>query len=556
MNRSRSRSILISALQLAAFAIPLSARELPSDDRLLHGQLDNGVRWIYRQHDNPPGKMALQMHVRTGSLNETDDQRGLAHFLEHMCFNGSENFPPGTLVPYFESIGMQFGPHLNAFTSFDQTVYMLFTPNTETEQLDKALMVLSDYAFRVTLPGEEIDKERGVVLEESRSGKGAQQRIRDELWPDLFADTRFAARLPIGEDDILANAPRSEFVDYYRAWYRPDNITVVLVGDADPEPILPLIEKWFGEYEAGQPARDPKGPEFKPFTGERAFVVTDPEMPYCEVELLNIYPGRPPTTTEAQWRNELVESIGAWIVGRRYDDRVKKGEASYRQAYAGVSDFFHDAVLVYGGASGEPQDWETMLTELITEVKRAREHGFTERELDLARRQLLAAAERAVRTEPTLNAQSIISQIVASVNDRTPLLSAQTSLNLFEEHLPGVTLDEVNRAFEEHFKPGTFAHIVTLVEKEGVPVPTRDEVLAGARKAWDREVDPLPDSDAAAELLEELPEPGKFVEQSRDEELGVTSAWLDNGVRMHHRFMDYKKDSVYVSISLAGGNIE
>jgi zinc protease len=197
-----------------------------------------------------------------------------------------------------------------------------------------------------------------------------------------------------------------------------------------------------------------------------------------------------------------------------------------------------------------------MLTELITEVKRAREHGFTERELDLARRQLLAAAERAVRTEPTLNAQSIISQIVASVNDRTPQLSAQTSLDLYEEHLPGVTLDEVNRAFKEHFKPGAFAHIVTLVEKEGVHVPSRDEVLGSARKAWDRDVEPLPDSDAATELLDELPEPGELVEQSMDEELGVTSAWLDNGVRMHHRFMDYKKDSVYVSISLAGGNIE
>ena len=229
------------------------ATPLPEDPRVLHGKLDNGVHWMYRQHDNPPGKMALKVHVRTGSLNETDDQRGLAHFLEHMAFNGTEHFPPGKLVPYFESIGMQFGAHLNASTSFDQTIYMLFTPNTDIEQIDKALMVLSDYTFRDSLLDVEIDKERGIILEESRSGKNAFQRIRDKLWPDLFAGSRFATRLPIGDEGVIAKAPRKEFEEYYRRWYRPENITVTLVGDAPPDKIVPLIGKWFGEYKAPAP---------------------------------------------------------------------------------------------------------------------------------------------------------------------------------------------------------------------------------------------------------------------------------------------------------------
>src|SRR5215467_1022773 len=170
---------LISAMLLLPGAV--FAQELPHDSRNQTGKLQNGVTWIYREHNNPPGKMALMMHVRTGSLNETDSQKGLAHFIEHMSFNGSEHYPPGKLIPYFESIGMQFGADLNAYTSFDQTAYMLFTPDTTSNQVDKALMVLSDYAFRGSLLPEEIDKERGVVLEESRTGKSAFQRIRDKL---------------------------------------------------------------------------------------------------------------------------------------------------------------------------------------------------------------------------------------------------------------------------------------------------------------------------------------------------------------------------------------
>src|SRR5687768_1447766 len=225
-----TRGFLRAFFSLVATSLFIGqAAPLPEDQRILKGKLENGLTWMYRQHNNPPGKMALQVHVRTGSLNETDAQQGLAHFIEHMAFNGTENFDPGKLVPYFESIGMQFGPHLNAFTSFDQTVYMLFTPNTEVEQIDKALLVLSDYVFRETLTAEEIDKERGIVLEESRSGKSAQERIMRKLLPDLYEGSRVASRLPIGEDEILAKAPKKEFDDYYRTWYRPENMTVFLV---------------------------------------------------------------------------------------------------------------------------------------------------------------------------------------------------------------------------------------------------------------------------------------------------------------------------------------
>lgn len=555
---------LLNRIAVAVFAAaclllvspPARAAQLPEDPKILKGKLDNGVSWIYRQHNNPPGKMALKIHVRTGSLNETGEQRGLAHFLEHMAFNGTEHFPPGKLVPYFESIGMQFGADLNAFTSFDQTVYMLYTPDTEPEQIDKALMVLSDYAFRDSLLEEEVNKERGIVLEEARSRKNASQRIRDKLWPELFKGSRFADRLPIGLEEIIAKAPRKEFEDYYRLWYRPENITVVLVGDAPPDKYIPLIKKWFGEYKAPGEAKKPAGPEFTPFGQERAIVVTDPEMAYCQLQMLNLLPGRPAAVTVEQSRIDLVEYIGGWIINRRMDERVKKGEASYRGAGASVDNFFHDAMLVVGSAVGEAKEWDKMVTEVIADIGRAREFGFTEREMNLARKEILAEAERAVRTESTRSAHAVIDEIMGAVNERTPVPSAQQTLDLYKQLLPGIDVKEVSTAFRDNFKPGSFAYVLTMADKEGVKVPSREEVLATAKAALAQKLAQVSESDTPTNLLAALPAPGKVVETTVDKDLGVTSAVLDNGARVHHRFMDYKKDSIMVSISLAGGNIE
>lgn len=529
---------------------------LPSDGRIESGKLDNGLTWMYRRHDNPPGRMYMLACVDTGSLNETEKQRGLAHFLEHMCFNGTEHFAPGELVKYFESIGMEFGAHLNASTGFDATRYILAIPNTEVEQIDKALMTLSDYMFRAKLLEEEIDKERNVVMEEWRRGQGAGQRIRDKMFEQVFAGTRFAERLPIGLPEVIQNAPRSEFEDYYRTWYRPERITVIMVGDAESKPYIPLIQKWFGDYKPQVPPREEQTPQFKPFTEQRAFVFSDAEYEGCEVELMDIRPKRPPVTDTEQYRIRRVERLGAWIVNRRLEERVQKGEAAYRNSRVGVGDFLNDAVSVSASASGEPEDWAKMLEELVIEVNRAREHGFTQRELDLAKSETIAGAERAVRTDPTRPARAILNEIARSVTSDEPVLSAQQELDLINQILPNVSLTEVNAAFASHFGAGNFAFMVTLPDKDGVVKPPADEVLAMARSALSRKTDPLQESEAPTTLLASEPTPGEVAEGSEDSDLNITSCWLSNGVRLHHRFMDYKKDSVMVSISLAGGRIE
>lgn len=532
------------------------AEPLVEDPRLVSGRLDNGVRWLFRHHANPPGRLAVFMHIASGSLNETDRQRGIAHFLEHMMFNGTEHFAPGELVPYFERLGMKFGPDLNASTSFERTTYQLFLPKASEQEIDTALKVLRDYAFGALLTAEEIDKERPVILAEARSKKSAEQRIRDALWPQLYEGTHFAQRLPIGLEEVVSTAPREEFVDYYRTWYRPELITLVFVGDAEPKLLPPLLAKWFTAVGDLRPARKPSSPGFRRFTDERAIVVTDPELTTGSVQLLTTLAGRPPVTTVEQLRVDLVETVAASAFGRRCQRQVQRGKASYRSAGVRIASLFNDALSVSASATGEPSDWEAMLRQLVEEISSAREYGFSEREIDLVRRDILARAERAAQTEDTMNARTIINDIMRVVNDRSPYLGAQQELQLARRLLPTITASEVSRTFKTLYAPGTFAYVLTLPGKDGAAPPAQESVLAIAREAWLKTPTTQDAGQDVSGLLAELPKPGPVSEQTVDSASEVVHAWLENGARVHFRRMDYKKDSFLLSISLGGGAIE
>ena len=556
LNSIFSRGLTALACSLLPGLAFAAGTPLPSDPRIVSGRLDNGMTWMFRRHNNPPGKLAMQLHIRTGSLNEVENQRGVAHFLEHMVFNGTEHFPPGKLVPYFESIGMTFGGDLNASTGFDRTMYVLYLPSTDPEQLDKALLVLSDQAFRATLDSKEIDNERGVILEEMRGRKSASQRIRDQLWPELFVGSRLAERLPIGIEEVITKAPRERFVEYYRTWYRPELMTLLMVGDCDHEPIVPVIEKWFADYKPELPPGRPGPAGLKAFDSQRAMVVTDPEVTTCSVQLISLLPGRPPTTTVEQLRGDVVEILGTQILNRRLDELIRSGKASFRSAGTSVSSFYQEALSVGAMASGEPADWEKMLTQVITEVNRACRHGFADRELELARRQIMALQERSVRVEPTVNAKAILQEMFNSVHDREPVLSAQQQLDIVRELMPTISLNEITVAFRANFDGRNWAYVLTVPKKPEVQVPTREAVLAAARQAWSGEVQATASRAAAQELLPSLPSPGKITGSNEAKDLGILQARLSNGIRVHYRFMDYKKDSLSVAISFAGGGLE
>ena len=251
-------------------------KPLPTDPSLTTGSLENGLKYIVRKHPNPAGRAGLWIHISTGSLNESETTRGIAHFLEHMAFNGSENFPPGTVVDYFQSIGLAFGRDQNAFTSFDQTTYQLYLPDVKPETIDRALLFFSDVGSKLALLPGEIEKERGIIQEERRTRLSAQQRVQEQIWEKLAPESTFGRRLPIGTEQTINTMTKADFDAYYAKFYVPSNMTMIVVADAEPGPIVELIKARFGGLKkAAKPTDLPVGVEGS--KGIRAIVATDKE---------------------------------------------------------------------------------------------------------------------------------------------------------------------------------------------------------------------------------------------------------------------------------------
>jgi zinc protease len=549
----------LAAVLLLAVAIlrtgtpPAAAELLPTDPALVTGALDNGLAYVIRPHGNPPGRVAIWLHVHSGSLNETDATRGIAHYLEHMAFNGSHNFPPGSLIPFFQALGMTFGRDQNAFTGFDQTTYTLTLPDARPETLDKGLLYLSDVAMRLSLQRAEIDSERQIILEEKRTRAGAQQRLTDYIYERLAPGSTFGRRLPIGTDETIGAVGPEDFADYYRRWYVPSNITVIVVGDVAPTVALDGIRRHFASGPGEpRPAARPVG--VTPYTATRAIVATDPDLTRGKVSILRIEPPHPPAITVAEWRRNLVEHLGTWMFNRRMQRRLAEGQVPYLEAGAAIRQEASAIRIIAATATGRPEAWRAMLTELGEELQRARLHGFSEAELRLAGTSLVADAEEAARQDGTQPARAHLRRINAAVTRREPILSDAQRLDLLRRLLPGVTAREVSEAFARSFDP---THVTVLVElPSGTGVPTEAEAVAAVRVAVDVTPAPRPEATTAVSLLAAPPSAGLVVEDIEHPASGVYSAWLDNGVRVHHRAMDQRRSEVRVAITLAGGRIE
>lgn len=551
--------LVLSAIGLVGMTAPLLAGEdpLPKDPNNVYGKLDNGMAYIIREHKNPPERIAVYLHVQTGALNETPKQNGLAHFLEHMAFNGSKNFAPGELIPYMSKLGMRFGADSNAHTNHQETVYKLFMPDVKDETIEKVMTIMSDFAQGLLLLDGEIDKERQVILEESRARKSAGERLQKKWLREVFAGSRVAVHDIIGDEAQIATFPRAEFEDYWNTWYRPENMTLIVVGDVKADRIAGEIKKTFGDFKARGAARKYPGAGIKPDTQGRALVLSDPEQVMCQVQMISIKPGRPPMRTFADYRYNELENIGTWIVGRRLREMVDRGEAEFRGANVSVGDYFNETIVPTAIAFGQPEDWNKMLDQVVMEVSRAIEHGFADREFELAVQETISDAERAVEREPTRDASAVIGLTSRKLGRSEPLLSASQELELKQRVLKDATAKDAHRVFVENFKNSAYTYVLMVPEKqEGLELPSTEDLLAAARAAWSRKTEAPKKETTTESLLAEQPKPGKVANQTTDKDLKITTATLANGVIVHHRFMDYKKDEVMVQVVMPGGAIE
>ncbi|MBI3062095.1 MAG: insulinase family protein [Deltaproteobacteria bacterium] len=551
-----TRGLVLAALVLCLIgskAVRADAEPLPNDPELISGSLDNGLTYRLKKHGNPAGRVSLWLHVASGSLNETEGTRGIAHYLEHMAFNGSANFPPGSLIPFFQSLGMAFGRDQNAFTGLEQTTYQLALPDTKPETLDKGILYLSDVALRLSLTPGEIESERQIILEEKRSRAGPLQRAQEYIYERLAPESAFGRRLPIGTEETIKSATPKDFKEYYSRWYVPSNMVLIVVGESDPALVIGLIRKHFA---AGPKVPRPTEREVgvKAQTAMRAIVATDPELTQAKVSIVRVEAPRAPTVTVEQYRRDLVELVGVWVFNRRINAQLAEGKASFLNAGVSVRQQARAIRLITAEASGKPGEWRRMLADLGMNLQRARLHGVSEREVRDARTSWIAQAEEEAQREKTLPARALLRRINSAVARREPVMSAAQRLDLQKRLLPGITAVEVSQIFAANFDPTAVTFIIEI--PSGGEVPSEAELTGLGRVALsvkpERETEPA----HARSLLEKLPAGGKFVESFEHAASAVTSGWLDNGVRAHYRFMDQRKNEASITITLAGGQIQ
>ncbi len=555
--------VSLTTCTILVFATVARSADLAPDDRLpqdpnnLYGTFNNGLNFIIRQTANPQGKVIFNLRVATGALNETVQQNGLAHFLEHMAFKGSQHYAPMKLLPLLSHLGMTFGADTNAQTTLTQTVFKLNMPDTDPGTIDTALTICSDYANALSLYPIQIESERRVILEEARTKKSAAQRLSKQMNKQLFAGTALATHDVIGDEELIKTFPQSEFLDYWNTWYRPENMTLVVVGDIDPQQILVAAQEKLGTFTARAPARPVVKAGLKPFETSRAIILTDPEQTNARVSLISMKPSLPPVQTFGEYRQSMIEQIAQWIVNRRLKARMTRGEASYTSASVSSSEPLNEALQLSADADGKPENWNSMLDALIDAVHTAADRGFTANELDLAKRSILSGSQWAVTQEPTKESNQIIGSLVTDLDSHRPILSAQQSLDVANQVLSNLTPDQVQAVFADTFNTRNFAYVLMMpAPKAGETLPSEQNILTAANLAWNKPASPLDKTGTAQSILSDDPKPGSVVSTETDPQLAVTTVAFANGVVMHHKQMDYKKDEVGIVIRLPGGIIE
>lgn len=532
---------------------------LPEDPAIVRGRFDNGLSYLIRSHKVPPGRVAAYLHVKAGALDETPEQNGLAHFLEHMAFHGSTHFEPGTLLPYLNSLGMAFGVHSNAHTRPRETVYKLYMPDNKPETLETALRIFADYANGLLIDEARVEAERGVVLAEMRAREGAQMRIRRKLMAALYPEAKLTKHDTIGDPQVVAAATREPLVAYWNAHYRPEAMTLIVVGDVEPEAVIEVAGRRLGTFAARAPRGEPGRAGLAPYIGSaaRGVVLTDPELVRGQVTLSRLAPPRPPVRDESQFLVEEIEDMAIWLLNRRLSNRVREGTAVYQAAGVGASDLERDATSIELTATSRPEEWEKALEDMVLQVTTAAEHGFTPEEIEQARRTWISAAADAVKTVETADARAFLDTYSDAVGNDELILSPAQRLELLERLLPGVGDEQLRAAIRNLFVDQHYVTLLIVPEpKEGQTLPAEEQVMAATAAAWARRPAGATTRSATLAELPDPPEPGSVRSKAVDPDLEITTIEFDNGVVMHHRYSDYKKNMVFVQMTLPGGRLQ
>lgn len=557
------RIILAAALLSCSFLAqaestvppPLSlTSNLPVSPLVNTGKLANGLTYYIHKNPRPENKLELRLVVKAGSMLEDDDQQGLAHFTEHMAFNGSTNFKRNELVSYLQSIGVKFGADLNAYTTFDETVYILPIPTDNPKVVEQGFQVLEDWAHGLSMNDADIDSERGIVLEELRIGKGVDDRVNKVLLPKVLNGSRYAERLPIGKEQIIRNFKYDALKRFYHDWYRPDLMAVVAVGDIDPEQAQKLIERHFGKL------KNPANPRPRVYATiperqeSEGIVVTDKEMSTNTIYIRYPIQPWPAENTLRDYRQKLIEAIGAFILSQRMVELTQQAKPPFLQGGSGMSkivrgyrSFGAGAVLGKGGVA-------PAINALVVEDERARQFGFTASELDRAKKGMLRTYENMYQERDKSDSAGYAAEYIRNFLEGESIPGVVAEYQYAQQLIPGITLDEVNASIRAAIPDNQSKLVIyTGIDKPGAPAPKPAELLALATAAEKIGVKANEDKAYGSQLMPAKPTAGTIVKQTANDKLGTTDLVLSNGVRVVLRPTDFNNDEVLMGGVRYGG---
>jgi len=552
------RHVLHSLVLVWAISGVLSAQDLnsklPNDPDVVTGKLANGLTYYIRNNHKPENKVELRLVVKAGSILENKDQLGLAHFMEHMNFNGTTNFQKNDLVSYLQSIGVKFGADLNANTGFDQTIYILPIPTDKPENLEKGFQIIEDWAHNALLTDKDIDEERGVVLEESRLGKGAEDRMMKKYFPKLAEGSLYAERLPIGKDEILKKFKYETIRSYYHDWYRPDLQAVIVVGDLDAATAKKMIEKHFAGLKNPANERERKYVDVTPRTKPDAMVVTDKEATNYVLRITFPLIKKHDQVTVGDYKEEMKRNLVNQMINQRLSDLAQGSNPPFVFAGVGFSGMVHgyegfQAFAVFG-SDGPAKT----LNAVTGELSKAKKFGFTESELEVAKKDMISGYEKQYNERKTTESKDYVREYISAFTDKEPFPGIENEYGYCNAMLPTINLSDINGLIAKWMSnPNTFT-LVTGPEKNDVKLPSDKELLEMTQKGFSQEITKTEERKVASSLMSVKPLPGKIVSQVKEEGFDATTYTLSNGVKVTIKPTEFKTDEILMTGVKKGGN--
>ncbi len=537
--------------QLPPYLVDLEAT-LPLDPKVKHGKLANGFTYYIRKNQQPENRAEFRLVVNAGSLLEDDDQQGLDHFVEHMAFNGTKHFEKNDLINFLESMGIQFGADLNAYTSFDETVYMLQVPTDSAHIVSKAMLVMEDWASGLLFDNEEVEKERGVVLSEWRSRLGPNQRMQNKYFPVLYKHSQYAERLPIGDTAVVKHAPKETLERFYKDWYRPNLMSLIVVGDVNVGEIENEIKKRFGTIK--NPSNERERTDFEVHEHRETYVsiVTDKEAAFSNVRLLYKHE-RSPLITAQDYREDIKRRLYNGMLNNRLDELARKTDPPFMYAFSSYGHNVRTMDSYMSYAFTEENSIVKGLEALLIENERVKQHGFTSTELERRKKAMLNSFEDAVKEKDKTESVSYASEYIRHFLDQTTAPGIELEFELMKHFIDDIKLDEINQLANQWITEANRVVVVTAPEKEGYKAPSESDV----RDVLEREIGiltPYEDEVDNRPLMRMLPQPGNIIKSEKHDLHDINSWTLSNGIKVHFKTTDFQNDEVIFSSFSPGGH--